>query len=78
MKAHVATVSRCLPNVNEIDEHWKILIPPLKEKLEHSPIFFTTNEGGKWITKEQAVFFRPTKIANQGTSHESILFKGRF
>eukprot|EP00105_Crassostrea_gigas_P042862 XP_019927010.1 PREDICTED: sacsin-like [Crassostrea gigas] len=64
-KAHVATVSRCIPNVNEIDEHWKILILPLKEKLEHSPIFFTTNEGGKWITKEQAVFFRQTKIANQ-------------
>nr|XP_034324868.1 sacsin-like isoform X2 [Crassostrea gigas] len=64
-KAHVATVSRCIPNVNEIDEHWKILILPLKEKLEHSPIFFTPNEGGKWITKEQAVFFRQTKIANQ-------------
>lgn len=62
LSAHATTVSQCIPNTNEVDEHWRILIPPLVEKLKNTKIFFTTNKGGEWISKDQAVFLRPNKI----------------
>ncbi|XP_078314515.1 LOW QUALITY PROTEIN: sacsin-like [Crassostrea virginica] len=58
---YIRDVSHCIPNKNLVDEHWKILIPPLVAKLKEVPIFFTPNEGGKWIPKRQAIFFRPGK-----------------
>nr|XP_022332264.1 sacsin-like isoform X2 [Crassostrea virginica] len=61
---HRTTVYNCIPNKNLVDEHWKILIPPLVAKLKEVPIFFTPNEGGKWIPQSQAIFFRPGKDAD--------------
>ena len=59
LNEYIRVVSHCIPNKNLVDEHWKILIPPLVDKLKEVPIFFTHNEGGKWIPKSQAIFFRP-------------------
>nr|XP_022329303.1 sacsin-like [Crassostrea virginica]XP_022329305.1 sacsin-like [Crassostrea virginica]XP_022329306.1 sacsin-like [Crassostrea virginica] len=61
LNEHRRAVSHCIPNKNLVDEHWKILIPPLVAKLKEESIFFTPNEGGKWIPKSQAIFFRPGK-----------------
>ncbi|XP_078314810.1 sacsin-like [Crassostrea virginica] len=61
LNEYTRAVSHCIPNKNLVDEHWKILIPPLVAKLKEEPIFFTPNEGGKWIQKSQAIFFRPGK-----------------
>ena len=62
LNEYTRAVSHCIPNKNLVDEHWKILIPPLVAKLKEEPIFFTPNEGGKWIPKSQAIFFRPGMI----------------
>ncbi|XP_078314206.1 sacsin-like isoform X2 [Crassostrea virginica] len=64
LNEHRTTVYHCIPNKNLVDEHWKILIPPLVAKLKEVPIFFTPNEGGKWIPQSQAIFFRPGKDAD--------------
>ena len=62
LNEHRTTVYHCIPNKYLVDEHWKILIPPLVAKLKEVPIFFTPNEGGKWIPQSQAIFFRQGMI----------------
>eukprot|EP00105_Crassostrea_gigas_P021381 XP_011440490.1 PREDICTED: sacsin-like [Crassostrea gigas] len=73
LSERTATVSHCIPNANVVDEHWAILISPLVEKLKNTPVFFTINEGGKWIPKNQAVFLRPNKIPFSEHEMESTI-----
>jgi hypothetical protein len=49
-----------------VDEHWQILIAPMIEKMRNMPVYFTPNEGGKWILKNQAVFLRSSMIMQTG------------
>uniref|UniRef100_A0A8W8HXQ4 Sacsin n=1 Tax=Magallana gigas TaxID=29159 RepID=A0A8W8HXQ4_MAGGI len=72
LNTHSTIVSQCIPNTKEVDEHWRILIHPLVGKLQNTKVFFTNNEGGKWISKDQAVFLRSNKIPS-GHGMESTI-----
>ncbi|XP_061172842.1 sacsin-like [Saccostrea echinata] len=61
-KKLVAAVSQCIPDVDNVDEHWKILISPMITKLKDMSLFFTSNDGGKWIHKNEAAFLRAIKF----------------
>ncbi|XP_056020383.1 sacsin-like isoform X2 [Ostrea edulis] len=62
LEEYAPIVSRCIPNIENVDEHWQILISPMIDKMRDLPVYFTPNEGGKWILKNQAVFLRTSMM----------------
>ncbi|XP_062614456.1 sacsin-like isoform X1 [Saccostrea cucullata] len=74
-KKFVAAVSQCIPDVDNIDEHWKILISPMITKLKDMPLYFTLNDGGKWINKTEAVFLRANNFSHAVEGVETTVRK---
>ncbi|VDI57787.1 sacsin, partial [Mytilus galloprovincialis] len=52
----VAIVTRTIPDYRKITEHWKNILEPLFDSLFKSKFLFTENNGGCWISIEEAVF----------------------
>ncbi|XP_048734804.2 sacsin-like [Ostrea edulis] len=72
-KEYARIVSRCIPNTENVDEHWQILISPMIDKMRDMPVYFTPHEGGKWILKNQAVFLRTNTIMLRDEGIESTI-----
>lgn len=68
LEEYAPIVSRCIPNIENVDEHWQILISPMIDKMRDLPVYFTPNEGGKWILKNQAVFLRTSMAIQTGNT----------
>ncbi|CAC5408786.1 unnamed protein product [Mytilus coruscus] len=65
----VDQVYDAIPNPDAVESSWKLVLEELFEKVLHNNIFFTRQDGGKWIKFSEALFgvFGPVKNINQKT-----------
>jgi hypothetical protein len=45
-----------IPNPNVVEPSWKLLCKTLHETVIEENIFYTKQNGGKWITRSEALF----------------------
>lgn len=45
-----------LPNIFLVHSHWSVILDPFYNILFDKDIFFTENDGGKWIPRSEAIF----------------------
>lgn len=50
-------VYQVMPTQKAVRPNWSSIVNPLYRQLEHMDIFFTLNDGGKWISATDAIFF---------------------
>jgi hypothetical protein len=52
-----------IPNPDVVEPSWKLLCKTLHETVIEENIFYTKQNGGKWITRSEALF----AVFDQGT-----------
>lgn len=74
-------VVRSIPTQSKTSSNWDMLLQQLFPRLLSKKIFYTENEGGKWISQEDAIFplFSPVVISDEmeGSITKFVLLAGK-
>lgn len=52
----IPVINALWPDLDHMERHWKDMLEPFFKTLINQPVFWTTSQGGKWVTLKEAVW----------------------